>query len=138
MEKKMVKIHFLKSPVIRAPTLLDRSYRHWQKTSQTSWRLSFLLTSSVVRQGLQNKGTGYMRLNRLLNMTTIFMTFFLTYYWLLIFVFRYKKSSSPQVTDGLTQFSDLHLWIKLKHFSFLSASSLQKLETFGFWTASSR
>ena len=90
--KKMAKMCFLQSPVIGASTLLDRSYRHWQKISQTSCRLSFLLMSLVVRQGPQNKGIGYMRLNRLLNMTTIFMTFCLTYYWLLIFVFRYKKA----------------------------------------------
>ena len=31
MEKNMVKIHFLQYSVIRAPNLLDRSYRHWQK-----------------------------------------------------------------------------------------------------------
>ena len=91
-EKKMVKIHSPWSPVVGTPTLLDRSYRHWQKTSQTSWRLSFLPTSSVVRQGPQNKGIGYMRLNRLLNMTIIFMTFCLTYCWHIIFVFRYKKA----------------------------------------------
>ena len=30
-KKKKIKIHFLQSPVIRAPTLLDRSYRHSQK-----------------------------------------------------------------------------------------------------------
>lgn len=30
-KKKKIKIHFLQSPVIRAPTLLDRLYRHWQK-----------------------------------------------------------------------------------------------------------
>ena len=30
-KKKMVKIHFLQSPVIRVPTLLDRLYRYWQK-----------------------------------------------------------------------------------------------------------
>ena len=29
--EKMVKVCFLQSPVIGAPTLLDRSYRHWQK-----------------------------------------------------------------------------------------------------------
>ena len=46
--------------------------------------------------------------------------------------FQIWKSSS-QVTDGLKQFSDLQLWVKLKYFSFLPASSLQKLETFGFW-----
>ena len=46
--------------------------------------------------------------------------------------FQVLKNSSPQVTDGLKQISDLHLWIKLKNFSFLSASPLQKLETFGF------
>ena len=46
--------------------------------------------------------------------------------------FQILKNSSPQVTDGLKQISDLHLWIKLKKFSFLSASPLQKLETFGF------
>ena len=93
-EKKMVKIHFLRSPVIGTPILLDRSYRHWQKTSQTSWRLLFLLTTSVIRQGPQKKkkGIGYIRLNRLLNMTIIFMTFCLTYYWLLIFVFRYERA----------------------------------------------
>ena len=61
-----------------------------------------------------------------------FHDFCLTYYWLLIFVFKYKKSSYSQVTDGLKQFSDLYLWIKLKHFSVLSALSLQKLETSGF------
>ena len=33
--------------------------------------------------------------------------------------FQVLKNSSPQVTDGLKQFSDLHLWVKLKHFSFL-------------------
>ena len=32
--------------------------------------------------------------------------------------FQIQKNSS-QVTDGLKQFSDLHLWVKLKHFSFL-------------------
>ena len=88
----MVKMCFLQSAVIGAPTLLDRSYRHRQKTSQTSRRLSFLLMSSVVGQGSQNKGIGYVRLNRLLNMIAIFMTFCLTYYWLLIFVFKYKKA----------------------------------------------
>ena len=46
--------------------------------------------------------------------------------------FQVLKNSSPQVTDGLKQFSDLHLWVKLKHFSFLSASSLQKLNTHEF------
>ena len=61
------------------------------KISWASWRLSLSLMSFVVRQGPQNKGTGYMRLNRLLNMNTIFMTFCLTHYWLLIFVFRYKN-----------------------------------------------
>ena len=75
---KKKKMCFLQSPVIRAPTLLDRSYSHWHKTSQTSWRLSFLLMSLVVRQRLRNKGINCMGLNRLLNMTTIFMTFCLT------------------------------------------------------------
>ena len=88
----------------------------FQKTLQTSCQLSFLLMSLVVRQGPQNEGISYMRLNRLLNMTTILMTFHLTYYWLLIFVFRNK--TSPRATDGLKQFSDLHLWVKLKHFPF--------------------
>ena len=32
----MVKMCFLRSPVIGAPTLLDRSYRHWQRASQVS------------------------------------------------------------------------------------------------------
>ena len=91
-KKKKVKMCFLQSPVIREPTLPNWSYRHWQKASQTSWRLLFLLTSSVNRQRPQNKGINCMGLNRLLNMTTIFMTFCLTYYWLLIFVFRYKKA----------------------------------------------
>ena len=88
----MVKMYVLQSPVIGAPTLLGRSYRHWQRTSRASWRLSLSLASSVVGQGWQNKGISCMRLNRLLNMITIFMTFCLTYYWLLIFVFRYKEA----------------------------------------------
>ena len=50
------------------------------------------LMSLVIRKGWQNKGIGNMRLNRLLNMTTIFMTFYLIYYWLLMFVFRYKEA----------------------------------------------
>ena len=50
------------------------------------------LMSLVIRKGWQNKGIGNMRLNRLLNMTTIFMTFYLIYYWLLLFVFRYKEA----------------------------------------------
>ena len=58
---------------------------------------------------------------------SIFMTLCLTHYWLLIFVFRYIKKT--QVTDGLKQCSDLYLWVKLKHFSFLPASFLQKLDT---------
>ena len=33
-----------------------------------------------------------MGLNRLLNMIEIFMTFCLTYYWFLIFVYRYKEA----------------------------------------------
>ena len=41
------------------------------------------------------------------------------------------QESSSQVTDGLKQFSDLYLWAKLNHLSFLFASSLEKLETFG-------
>ena len=61
------------------------------KTSWASWRLSPSLTSFVVRQGPQSKGIGYMRLNRLISKTKISMTFCLTCYWLLIFVFRYKK-----------------------------------------------
>ena len=32
--------------------------------------------------------------------------------------FQLLKNSSPQVTDGLKQFSHLHLWVKLKHFLF--------------------
>ena len=32
-----------------------------------------------------------MELNKLLNIITIFMTFCLTYYWFLIFVFSYKE-----------------------------------------------
>ena len=32
-----------------------------------------------------------------------------------------QRNSSPQVTNGLKQFSDLHLRLKLKHFSVLSA-----------------
>ena len=83
-------VYFLQSPVIRAPTLLNRSYRHWQKLYELLEN-SHSLMSFVVRQGPQNKGIGYMRLNRLLSMTKIFMTFCLTYYWLLIFIFRYKK-----------------------------------------------
>ena len=90
--KKKVKMCFLQSPVIGIPTLLDRSYRRWQKSSRTSWRLSLSLASSVVGQGWQNKGIGYMGLNRLLNMIEIFMTFCLTYYWFLIFVYRYKEA----------------------------------------------
>ena len=86
----MVKMYVLQSTVTGAPTLLDRSYRLWQRTSQASWRLLLSLASSVVGQGRQNKGISCMRLNRLLSMITIFMTFCLTYYWLLIFVFRYK------------------------------------------------
>ena len=45
--------------------------------------------------------------------------------------FQILKNSSPQVTDGLKQFCDLYLWVKLKHF-FFPVSSLQELETFGF------
>ena len=48
--------------------------------------------SLVIGQGWQKKGIGYMRLNGLLNMTTIFMTFYLIHYWLLIFVFSYKEA----------------------------------------------
>ena len=101
-----------------------------KKTSAASWRLSLSLTSLVVRQGRQNKGISCMELNRLLNMITILMTFCLTYYWLLIFVCRYK--------EALLKFSGLHPWVKLKHFSFLSALPLQKLETPWLWTALSR
>ena len=61
-------------------------------TSWVSWRLLLSLASSVVRQGWQNKGIGCMRLNKMLNMITIFMIFCLTYHWLLIFVFRYKEA----------------------------------------------
>ena len=32
--------------------------------------------------------------------------------------FQILKNSSPQVTDGLKQFCDLYLWVKLKHFFF--------------------
>ena len=37
--------------------------------------------------------------------------------------FQILKNSSPQVTDGLKQFCDLYLWVKLKHFFFLSRPS---------------
>ena len=88
----IVKMYFLQSPVTGATTLPDRSYRHWQKTSTASWRLSLSPTSLVIRHGRQNKGIGRMGLNRLLNMITILLTFCLTYYRLLIFVCRYKEA----------------------------------------------
>ena len=40
-----------------------------------------------------------------------------------------QGNSSHQVGYDLKQFGKLHLWVKLKHFSFLSAWSHQKLET---------
>ena len=92
LEKKVVKMCFPQSPVIGAPTLLDRSYRHWQKNFTSLLETVVSLMSLVIRKGWQNKGIGNMRLNRLLNMTTIFMTFYLIYYWLLMFVFRYKEA----------------------------------------------
>ena len=96
--EKMVKMHFLQSAVAGAPTLLNRSYRQTlAKISWASWRPSLSLTSFVITQGPQNKGSGYMRLNKLLNMNTIFTTFCLTYYWLQIF----KKL-----------FSSSHWWLK--------------------------
>ena len=43
--------------------------------------------------------------------------------------FQIQRGSSPQVTDDWKQFSDLYLWVKLKHFSFLFTLCLQNLET---------
>ena len=53
----MVKMCFIQSLWIGAPTLLDRSYRHWQKASQVSWRLSLLLASSVIGKESRTKGS---------------------------------------------------------------------------------
>ena len=43
--------------------------------------------------------------------------------------FQIQRGSSPQVTDDWKQFSDLYLWVKLKHFSFLFTLCLQNLDT---------
>ena len=47
----------------------------------------------------------------------------------LISVCQKQGNSSYQVGYDLKQFGKLHLWVKLKQFSFLSAWSLQKLDT---------
>ena len=61
----------------------------------TSFLETIVFTDVLSRRArMTEQRLGYMRLNRLLNMTTIFMTFCLTYYWLLIFVFRYKEALS--------------------------------------------
>ena len=72
-----------------------------------------------------------MGLNGQLNMIIIFMTC-LTYYWLLIFVFQMLKSPFLQATYDLQQFDNVHLWLKLKYFPFLSIWFLQKLEILQF------
>ena len=91
--KKWLKC-FLQSPTIGAPTLLDRSYRHWQILHELLGDYCFHWhPQSSEKDGKGSiKGIDYMGLNRLLNMIIIFMTFWLTYYWLLIFVFRYKEA----------------------------------------------
>ena len=73
-KKKKVKIHFLQSPVIRAPTLLVRSYRHCKNFMSFLETITF--TDVLCRQArTTNKRIGFMRLNRLQNMTTMFMIF---------------------------------------------------------------
>ena len=58
----------------------------------------------------------------------VIFTICLTYFWLLIFVFQIQKSSFSQATCDLQQYGNLHLWVKLKYFGFVSTYFLQKLE----------
>ena len=91
-EKKMVKIHFLQSPVIREPTLLVKSSTDTAKTSWASWRPLLSLTSFVVRQGPQTKGLVSWDWTGCKIWLQSSWFFCLTCYWLLIFVFRYKET----------------------------------------------
>ena len=55
-KKKMVKMYVLQSPVTGAPTLLGRSYRHWQRTSRASWRLSLYWHPQLLGRDGRTKG----------------------------------------------------------------------------------
>ena len=81
----------LQPPVTGACTLLDRSYRRWQKNFM-SFLETIAFTGILGCQAGLAKQRDWLHEIRLLNMVTIFMTFCLTYYWLLTFVFRYKEA----------------------------------------------
>ena len=100
-KKKMVKIHFLQSPVIRAPTLLDRLYRHWQKFHEllrdchVHWR--------PLSSGKDHKTKGLVTWDWTAKYDYNFHDFLSDILLAsnLCFQILKKKPSSPRVTDGL-------------------------------------
>ena len=119
----MAKIHFLQSPVIRAPTLLVRSYDTGKNF------MSFLETITfpdvLCHQARTTKQKDWLHeIEQTAKYDCNFHDFLSDILLASNLCFQILKNSSPQVTDGLKQFSDLQLWVKLKYFSFLDRKSV--------------